>query len=229
MKKMTPKLVFVVLLGALSLLGCGSDTLNFKIRYQEIYGLKKDDRVLFEERHIGNVKDVTYTSQGDYLVDVSISKEFADQITEDSRFYIALDPKNTERQAVHTVRIKDGGTPLQKNAIVAGTTKYAVLFDQFGAGLRDNLKRFELEVNNLIESLRHLSESEQIKRLENELDRLLVDLQYLGEEMKHRLKTEILPRIKETIEELRRRLKELGREDELHHVERKVEELMTSL
>ena len=228
-RKMIPRLLFFLLLGALSLLGCGSDTLDFMIRYQEIYGLRKDDRVLFEERHIGNVKDVKYTSQGDYLVDVSISKEFADNITEHSRFYIALDPKNKKRQAVHTVRIKDGGTPIQKNAVVAGTTKYAVLFDQFGVGLRDNLKRFELEVNNLIESLRHLSESEQIKRLENELDRLLADMQYLGEEMKHRLKTEILPRIKETIEELRRKLKELGREEELVPVERKVEELTISL
>ena len=226
---MIPRLVFFLLLGALSLLGCSSDTLDFKIRYQEIYGLKKDDRVLFEERHIGNVRDVTYTSQGDYLVDVSISKEFTDQITEHSRFYVALDPNNTERQAVHTVRIKDGGTPLQKNALVAGTTKYAVLFDQFGVGLRDNLKRFESELNALIDSFRHLSESEQIKRLEKELDRLLADLQYFGEEMKHRLKTEILPRIKETIEELRRRLKDLGREEELVPVERKVEELTISL
>jgi hypothetical protein len=162
--KMIPKLVFYLLLGALFLSGCGSDTLDFKIRYQEISGLRKDDRVLFEERHIGDVKDVKYTSQGDYLVDVSISKEFANDITEHSRFYVSLDPKDMERQAVHMVRIKDGGAPLQKNAIVAGTTKYAVLFDQFGVGLRDNLKRFESELNDLIESFRYLSESEQIKR-----------------------------------------------------------------
>jgi hypothetical protein len=133
-----------------------------------------------EVQYFGNVKGVKYTSHGDYLVDVSISKEFADQITEHSRFYISLDPKHMERQAVHTVRIKDGGTPVQKNAIVAGTTKYAVLFDQFSVGLRDNLKRFESELNDLIESFRYLSESGQIKRLEKELDRILADLQYLG-------------------------------------------------
>jgi hypothetical protein len=227
--KMISKTVLFLLLGALVLSGCGSDTLDFKIRYQEIFGLRKDDRVLFEERHIGNVKDVTYTNQGDYLVDLSISKEFSNEITEHSRFYINLDSMNRERQAIHTILIKDGGTPIQKNAIVAGTTKYAVLFDQFGVGLRDNLKRFESELNAVIESLRNLSESEQIKRLEKELDRLLAELQYLGEEMKHRIKTEMLPRIKETIEELRRRLKELGREDELEPVDRKVEELTIKL
>jgi hypothetical protein len=227
--KMIPKMLFYLLLGALFLSGCGSNTLDFKIRYQEIFGLRKDDRVLFEERYIGNVNDVKYTSQGDYLVDVSISKEFANDITEHSRFYVTFDPKDMERQAVHMVRIKDDGAPLQKNAIVAGTTKYAVLFDQIGGGLRDNLKRFESELNDLIESFRYLSESEQIKRLEKELDRLLADLQYLSEEMKHRLKTEILPRIKERIEELRRRLKELGREDDLKHVDRKVEELAIEL
>jgi hypothetical protein len=86
--KMTPKIVFCLLLGALFLSGCGSDTLDFKIRYQEISGLRKDDRVLFEERQIGNVKDVKHTSQGDYLVDVSISKGFANDITEHSRFYV---------------------------------------------------------------------------------------------------------------------------------------------
>jgi hypothetical protein len=222
---MIPKMVFCLLLGALYLSGCGSDTLDFKIRYQEISGLRKDDRVLFEKRQIGDVKDVKYTSQGDYLVDVSISKEFANDITEHSRFYVSLDSMDRERQAVHMVRINDGGTPLQGNAIVAGTTKYAVLFNQFGVGLRESLKRFESESNALIESFRYLSESEQIKLLEKELDRLLADLQYLSEEMKHRLKTEILPRIKEAIEELRRRLREQGREDDLKHVDRKVEEL----
>jgi hypothetical protein len=85
--KMIPKMLFYLLLGALFLSGCGSNTLDFKIRYQEIFGLRKDDRVLFEERYIGNVNDVKYTSQGDYLVDVSISKEFANDITEHSRFY----------------------------------------------------------------------------------------------------------------------------------------------
>jgi hypothetical protein len=226
---MISKTVLFLLLGALVLSGCGSDMLDFKIRYQEIFGLRKDDRVLFEERHIGNVKDVTYTNQGDYLVDVSISKEFSNEITEHSRFYISLDSMNRERQAIHTILIKDGGTPIQKNAIVVGTSKYAVLFDQFGGGLRDNLRRFESELNAIIDSFRHLSESEQIKRLENELDRFLADLQYLSEEIKHKLKTEILPRIKDTIEELRRRLKELGREDDLKHVDRKVEELTISL
>lgn len=226
---MTPKIVFYLLLGALFISGCGSDTLDFKIRYQEISGLRKDDRVLFEERQIGNVNDVKYTSQGDYLADVSINKEFANDITEHSRFYISLDSMERGRQAVHMVRIKDGGAPLQKSAIVAGTTKYAVLFDQFGVGLQDNLKRFESELNALLESFRYLSESEQIKRLEKELDRLLADLQYLSEAMKHKLKTEILPRIKETIEELRRRLKELRREDDLKHVDRKVEELAIEL
>jgi ABC-type transporter Mla subunit MlaD len=226
---MISKTVLFLLLGALVLSGCGSDMLDFKIRYQDVFGLRKDDRVLFEERHIGTVRDVTYTSQGDYLVDVSISKEFVDQITEHSRFYIASDPKNTDRQAVHTVRIKDGGTPIEKNAVVAGTTKYAVLMDRFGVGLRDNLKTLQSELNDLIESFRNLSESEQIKRLEKELDRLLADLQHLGGEMKHKLETEILPRIKDTIEELRRRLKELGREEELVPVERKVEELTISL
>jgi hypothetical protein len=40
-------LIWVVFLS-----GCGLGTLDFKVRYQDVSGLRKDDRVLFEERHI---------------------------------------------------------------------------------------------------------------------------------------------------------------------------------
>jgi archaellum component FlaC len=218
-----------ILISALALSGCVSGTLDFKVRYQDASGLRKDDRVLFEESHVGVVKDVKYTDQGDFLVDISIRREFANEATEYSRFYISLDPKLGDRQAVHMVRVKDGGAPIQEDSIVAGTTKHAFLYDQFSAKLRDNLERFELELNSFVESLTRLPESEQIKRLEQELDRLLAELQHLGAEMKHKLKSEILPRIKEEIEELRRRLEALGREDDLKPVDRKMEELITEL
>jgi archaellum component FlaC len=218
-----------ILILALFLSACVSGTLDFKVRYQDASGLRKDDRVLFEDRHIGDVKDVKYTSQGDFLVDISIRREFANEATEYSRFYISLDPKRRDRQAVHMVRIDNGGAPIQEDSIVAGTTKYAVSYDQFSAKLRDNLEKFELELNGFVESLTRLPESEQIKRLEQELERLLAELQYFGEGVKHKLKSEILPRIKEEIEELRRRLKELGREDDLKYVDRKMEQLTAEL
>jgi paraquat-inducible protein B len=204
-------------------------TLDFKLRYQDVSGLRKDDRVLFEERHIGNVKDVKSTNHGDHLVDVSIRREFANEVTEYSRFYISLDPKHRNRQSVHIVRVNNGGAPIEEDSIIVGTTKYVVFYGQFSAKLRENLERFELELNSFVESFRRLPEGEQIKRLEQELDRLLAELQYFGESIKHKLKSEILPRVKEKIEELRRRLKELGREDDLKYVDRKMEQLTAEL
>jgi len=204
-------------------------TLDFKIRYQDVSGLRKDDRVLFEERHIGDVKDVKYTKQGDYLVDVSVRREFTDEITEYSNFYISPDPKRRGRQSVHMTLTKSGGAPIKEDSIVAGTTKYAVLYGQFSNRLQHNLERFELGLNSLLESFTRLPESEQIKRLEEELDHLLAELQYAGEDLKNKLRNEMLPHIKEKIEELRRRLKELGREGDLKHVDRKMDQLTAEL
>lgn len=218
-----------LLISALFLSACGLGTLDFTVRYQDAAGLRKDDRVLFQERHIGVVKDVKYANQGHFLVDISIRKEFAKEATKYSRFYISLDPKRGDRQAVHMARIKNGGAPIKEDSIVAGTTKKAVLYSQFSAKLRDNLEKFESELNGFVESLTRLPESEQIKQLEQELDRLLAELQHLGEGAKHKLKSEVLPRIKEGIEELRRRLKEMGREDDLKYVDRKMEQLTAEL
>jgi CO dehydrogenase/acetyl-CoA synthase beta subunit len=125
--------------------------------------------------------------------------------------------------------MKSGGAPIKEDSVVAGTTKYAVLSDQFSTKLRDNLERFQSELNDFIEGFTNLSESEQMRRLEKELDRLLAELQHFGEAMKHELKTEILPRLKEKIEELRRRLRELGREDDLKQIDRKMERLTVQL
>jgi hypothetical protein len=213
----------------LFLSGCGLGTLDFEVRYQDVSGLRKDDRVLFEERHIGNVTDIKYTSQEDYLVEVSIRREFANEATEYSRFYIGLDPKQRGRQCVHMVRVNNGGAPIEEDSIIEGTTKYAVLYGQFSAKLLDNLERFELELNRFVESFRRLPEGEQIKQLEQELDLLLEELQYFGEGAKQKLESKILPRIKEIIEELRKRLKELGREDDLKYVDGKMEQLTAEL
>lgn len=218
-----------ILIWALFLSACASSTLDFKVRYQDASGLRKNDRVLFEGRHIGDVKDVKYTKEGDFLVDISIRREFANEATEYSRFYISSDPKRVERQAVHMVRIDDGGAPIQEDSIVAGTTKYAVLYGQFNAKLRDNLKKFKLQLNDFVESLMRLPESEQIKRLEQELDSLLAEMQYFSESEKNKLKNEILPRINQQIEELRRRLKEQGRKKDLKNVDRKMEQLTAEL
>jgi len=226
---MSGRMIFHMLLAALFLSGCAADTLDFTICYQDVSGLRKDDRVLFEDRHIGDVRDMQYTSDGHYLVDVSIQEGFTKELTENCSFYISSDPKERGRQSIQMVRTKEGGRPLQKNVVVAGATKYPVLYSQSRATFWDNLERLESQLNDLVESFKHLSESEQLKQLEKELDRLFEDLQYYSEEMKHKFKTEILPRIKERIEELRRKLKGLGREDDLEHVDKKVEDLVISL
>jgi len=218
-----------MIMAALFVSGCVMGTLDFTVRYKEVSGLRKGDRVLYEERHIGDVKEVKYTDRGDYLVEMSIRREFTKDATEYSRFYIDSDPERKDRQSVHMFRTDSGGAPIQEGAIIPGTMKHAALYDRFSAKLRNDLQRLEKELDSFVESFRRFPESEQIKQLEEELDRLLGELRYFGDEAKHKLKNEILPRIRDKIEELRRRLKELGREDDLKRVDRKMERLTAEL
>lgn len=217
-----------IVIPVIVLLGC-LGTLDFKIRYQDVAGLRTGDRVLFEERHIGDVQNVTYTNQGDYLVDVTVHKEFANEPTEKSRFYIGSDPDRKSRRAIYMVRSGSGGAPIKEGSVLAGTTEYAVLYDRLGASFHSSLERLESELNALVESLRRVPENQRLKRLEQELDRLLSELQHLGEDAKLKIKNEILPLIKEKVEELRRRLKEPGREEDLQQVDRKIETLSDAL
>ncbi len=55
---------------ALVLIGCIGTTHNFKIRFNDIEGLRKNDQVFFDKTPIGVVTDVEYTDTGNYLVRV---------------------------------------------------------------------------------------------------------------------------------------------------------------
>ena len=53
---------------ALILIGCIGTTHNFKIRFNDIEGLRKNDQVFFDKTPIGVVTDVEYTDTGNYMV-----------------------------------------------------------------------------------------------------------------------------------------------------------------
>ena len=62
---------------ALVLFGCEGTTYNFKIQFDDIDGLRKNDQVFFEKTPVGIVTDVKYTDTGNYLVSVAVEDKFS--------------------------------------------------------------------------------------------------------------------------------------------------------
>ncbi len=220
---------FFSTISALVLIGCIGTTHNFKIRFNDIQGLRKNDRVFFDQTAIGEVTGIEYTDTGNSLVSVAVEDQFASLPKDSSTFYIDSNPETEERKAIRITQIKDGGNIIEKDTIVEGQSKYVSIFDQIANKFRKDVHVLESEINEFIKGLQNLSESEQIKQIERQLDKILAEIENLSVEMKHKLETDILPRIKEQLEELRRRLEKIGKEEKLKHVDKKIEKISAKL
>ena len=214
---------------ALVLIGCVGTTHNFMIRFNDIEGLRKDDKVFFDQTAIGVVTNVEYTDTGNYLVKVAVDDQYSPLPKDSSTFYIDSNPENESQKAVRIIQIQDDGNTIEKNAIVEGQTKYAAIYGQIANKFRKNVRVMESEINEFFKGLQNLSEDEQIKQLERQLDKILSEIENLSAQMKHKLETEILPRIREQIEELHRRLEEIGKEEKLKYVDQKIETISAKL
>jgi ABC-type transporter Mla subunit MlaD len=225
---MIRKIIFS-LIAALVLLGCVGTTYNFKIRFNDINGLNKNDQVFFDKTPIGVVTDVEYTDTGTYLVSVAVENKFSSLPKDSSTFYIDANPETEGEKAIRIIQIKEGGNLIEKNSAVEGQSKYSAIYGQIANNFRKNIHDMESEINEFIKGLQDFSESEQIKQIERQLDKILAEIENLSAEMKHKLETDILPRIKEQIEELRRRLKQIGKEEKLKYVDQKIETISAKL
>ena len=121
--------VFLLLPMLFLLWSCVDSPLNIQVRFDEVMGLTIGDSVLFKENLIGKVEKVSSPQQGDFLVDLSITPEFKNAATVDSRFFIDDDTKNQQKKAVVIVQEKPGGKVLEKGAIVQGSARTGFLDD----------------------------------------------------------------------------------------------------
>ena len=210
-------------------LGCAGTTHNFKIRFNDIQGLRKNDQVFFDKNPIGVVTDVVHTDKGNYLVIVALENKYSSLPKDSSTFYIDSNPETEGQKAVRIIQIRDGGNIIGKNTIVQGQSKYNAKYDQIINNFRKNFHAIESEIDEFVEGLKDLSDSEQIKQIERQLDKILAELKNLSMETKYKLQTEILPRIKEQIEELRRHLKQIGKEEKLKYVDQQIKTISAEL
>jgi paraquat-inducible protein B len=219
------RIVFASIL-LLAFWGCKEDVLNIKIRYDQIQGLEKGNHVVFERNHIGNVKDIFYSAEGKYVVDVVINKAFANAASDNSEFFIIDDPKGNNKKAIEIVTTRGGGTTLENGSTLEGSTKSANDLDQIGDKIYEGLENVRKGVEEFIESLGGISESDEFKRLERELKDLAEQMTRTGKSVHDKIQKELLPKIKEEIEKLRKRLSELGRDEEVEPLETQVKKVM---
>lgn len=213
------KIILLLFLFLSTFLGCKQDVLNLKIRYDHIRGLQKGDRVIFEQNHIGTVKEVVYSEKDFYMVHIVILQNFAHAATEHARFFIISDPQNKERTAIEMTLKRKGGARLKNNSIIEGATKTSAFFNQLLDSFAEGFEGLKKEFEQFSKDLSGIPESEEFKKLEDELRRLKKEMAESGEEIKRKMREELLPRLKEEMQALRERLQELGREDELKPLE----------
>lgn len=220
------KLFFFVLLSMmLFMAGCNEGGMTFQIRFQQIDGLKQEDPVLFEKNQIGKVTRITYTKEGIYLVGVAIAEDFTHAATRDSRFFISRDPQDATRKAVEIINTSAAGEPLEEGATVEGSTRVAILLDQFLGNMKDAFKDLEKSLDDMTQPLQKIPDSNEVKKLQKELDDLLDTLKQKGASTRKKFEEEILPELQKKMDELRERLKKFGREQEMDPVEEKLRDL----
>ncbi len=213
------KKIIILLILFVALFACKENLLNVKIKFDQIYGLQKGDRVIFQQNHIGNVTEVFYSKEGYYTIGIVINKDFVDAATEHSRFFIISDPRDTDKMAVEITQARKDGSPLKNNSVVEGSSKTSAFVDQILNELLDGFGGLKKQFEHFSEELQSIPESEEFKNLEEELKRLGEEMGRSGEAVREKIQKEVLPQLKEELEELRERLRQFGREDELEPIE----------
>ena len=221
---MVNRLILILTMG-LMLTGFKFGFLEIQVRYDNIAGLKKNDRVVFEQASIGQVDKVLYDDDGIYSASLSINKDFKDVVTRHTRFIIIPDPGFEGRKAVELVQVHLGGPPLKNGSIVEGTDKYSVFLELMADDVKDGIDYLKREYRQFSNELKTLSEHEKVRELKKLLARLGQALKKESKETREKIATEIIPLIEQEIEALKEQLKAYGREEEVEPLEKELKKI----
>lgn len=153
---------------------CNNSPLSVTIRFDEISGLKQGAMVLFDDNIIGQVKKISYTTQDDYLVDVSISPAFKNAATVNSSFTIVEADTSTQEKAIELSHRKQGGALLTEDTIVPGQVEKNEL-DQFITSIKETAAMADQELRKAVRNLK-LSLNATSDKIEKDLDESLTTL-----------------------------------------------------
>lgn len=219
------KINVVLMLAVFLFFACEEKGLNLTIRFDQIQGLQADDRVVFENNHVGQVIRVFYSNDGVYIVDLKIREDFANAATEHSRFYIIEDPQAVEKKAVEMIQLHKGGTPLANGSSVEGSTRSSAMFQKMLEDFDEQTGKLGKQFRKFFEDLSKLPESEEVKQLQKDLEELGREMEQAGKATRDKIQNDIVPMIKEELERLKKRLEKFGREEEVEPLEKQLEEL----
>ncbi len=177
--------IFAFLLFVIAILtSCSERSLELQLRYDDIFGLTEKEAVYFERNRVGQVENVSYRETGDYLVTISIDPDFKNAATDQSKFFIAADPRDEQKMAVIITQEQPGGTILQEGSIVEGTVKERYL-EEIVRDFRKKADEMQSELNSTVEELRKKFDatSQQIDtELQDSIANLSTKLKELQEE-----------------------------------------------
>ncbi len=196
--------VYIVFTALFAFCGCQSGELHFNIRFDEIRGLKFGDKIFFEGNTVGDVGNIVYTQEGDYMVEAGIQPNFVNAATHDSKFYIADDPKTDGKKAIEIIQEKAGGKVLRDGETIKGSIKPTIFKEIFGHLHKKAIHyqdQLDDDVEALKESLRRNSQ-ELEKGLEDTLDELVRQFSSLSEKAQQVPDSQILKQLEETLNEL---------------------------
>jgi hypothetical protein len=168
---------------------------------------------------------VKQNSQGRTEVNLRISRDYREKVTDESRFLIQTDSHNPGASLVKMVNLVEKGNPLPSGTAVEGSTYFTLQLEKTERGLKAWTEQLEQELKRWEKELSQLPESEWYKELEREMDYWLNQLGQAGVETREYFKEEILPRLEESLRELRKRLRQLGKNREIETLEIKLDKL----
>jgi len=193
------------------------------VLFHRTEGLRQNDPVLWNEQKIGKVQSVKRDGEEQAAVQLQISGDFWEKVTDESRFVIKVDPTKQGESFVEMVNLSEKGNPLTDGTAVEGSTYLSLQLEKTERGLETWREQLERALERWEEELSQLPEKEWYKELENEMDYWLNELAQAGVETREYFKKEVLPRLEEALRDLRKRLQQLGKVKEIEILQVKLD------
>jgi len=204
---------------------CRSDDIRINVTFEQLSGLAKGDRVLFESNAAGKVSAVEFNPNGSYTVQIEIDKGFANAATEYSQFFVIEDADRRGHNGVEIRLSQRGGTPLASGTTVTGSPQGGDLASKLQGELEAGIGFLKNQIEKFGQDVQAIPESQEYKHLKESLKDLGAEIERQEKQARETVKQEWLPRIQRELDELRERLKQLGREDELAPLDREMERI----
>jgi ASC-1-like (ASCH) protein len=214
-----------LLLLTLILVGCKSQGVEINVQYEQLSGLAKGDRVLFQENAAGRVVSIQYNDNQTYNVKLNVDTGFAHALTEFSTFHVVDDVGADGHKAIDVRVSRQGGLPLKSGTVVPGARPVDDLADRIKKDLESGFQFFKERIEAFGKDLKQAPETEAYQDLKKSIEALAAEIMKKEKQAREKVKREWLPRIQQELDALRRRLEKLGREGELQPLEAEMERI----